>query len=460
MTVIICNYFRNAYVRIKVMKIAKKNLIAIGGLGFILSGAIVATIAYSHDRSIMNNDFTLDQYQTEFSETFAAPTNWKTCEKVDKTFVVKNNYSEPISVRIKTSSSWKDSNNVSMSNYSSGSRVNMALINYDNTNEWITKKYDNTTYVEYYRDLQPGETTSSFISGVTLNCDANLDVDTGYNDATYKLKITAQTVQASAKSEAWRTTATLSSLKTNFDYSVSPSSITDGDTCASTNSNSRYDILSCVKRVQHADALAADYDSNFGAQFGYGDYPVYGWFSSDYRTFYWYSQADDVYLPNDSSSFFSGMGRLESADGLADIKTSRVTDMKYMFNYDHDLTDISGLASWDVSKVTDMSYMFFHTYLDSLEPLRNWDVSKVTNMFDMFYQDRQNSKIETAEPISGWNVSRVTRMGGMFGHIRDFDASSLDNWTLNSSVDIDSQTFQCNVVKPSWYTYTPPQCSD
>lgn len=40
MTVIICNYFRNAYTRIEVMKIAKKNLIAIGGLGFILSGAM------------------------------------------------------------------------------------------------------------------------------------------------------------------------------------------------------------------------------------------------------------------------------------------------------------------------------------------------------------------------------------------------------------------------------------
>jgi surface protein len=436
------------------MKITKKKVFATGGLCLILAGAIVATVAYSHDRSVFNNKFQLDKYQTEFSETFDAPTNWKTCDTTDKEFVVKNTYDEAISVRLKTSSTWKDGSGRTMSNYSSGSRVNMALINYANTNEWLTKKYDGVTYLEYYRDLQPGETTSSFISGVTFNCDANLDVDTRYNDATYTLTITAQTIQASAKSDNWRTSATLyRPVNNNFNYYVWPS---DDDDC-SLRGNSGYVAYSCVKHIVHADVLPGGVTTR---QIGSGDYPIYGWLSSDYRTLYWYSEADDIYFPSDSSDMFSNMGKLESADGLEDIIASRATNMRYMFYYDHVLTDIDALSSWDVSNVERLDYMFFYTYLDTLEPLRNWDVSKVWNMNKLFTQDKYNAKIGTAEPISGWNVSNVTSAEGMFYYIRDFDASSLDSWTLNSELDIQSINFDCNTTPPSWYTYSISTCRD
>lgn len=69
---------------------------------------------------------------------------------------------------------------------------------------------------------------------------------------------------------------------------------------------------------------------------------------------------------------------------VSNWKTSKVTDMSYMFSQCANLTSLD-VSKWDTSNVTDMEYMFQGcSELTSLDA-SNWDTSKVSNMEYMFY---------------------------------------------------------------------------
>ena len=73
---------------------------------------------------------------------------------------------------------------------------------------------------------------------------------------------------------------------------------------------------------------------------------------------------------------------------LADIDTSKITDMSHLFEPtlrggDQARFFFDGIETWDVSNVTDMSYMFCYAK-NFNEPLNSWNVSKVKNMRGMF----------------------------------------------------------------------------
>lgn len=438
-------------------KIALPVLAAVFALAALVVGF---TIAYSRDRSILPNEFDIAKYQTEVIEEFTSPSNWTTCETTPKTYQVVNYSDMPVSVRVKVDESWKSSAGRSLPLVSNNSRVRMAVINYANSADWTLKSYGGRQYYVYNTDLRPGASTSTLMTGVTLNCDADLGADVDYNNAEYHLLLTAQTIQADKRSEAWRTRVTWNrEFQSAFDYWINASAITDGDVCKSSDAGTQYKAISCVKRLERSytnpvGTIAPFYIRGIGG----GDSPLLAWLSDDYRTLYWYTEADEVYLPSDCSNLFSNM-YLETLDSLEQVNTSEVTNMYYMFYYDTNLSDVSALASWDVSNVSNMRYTFFYTMLSSLEPFRNWDVSRVTKMDMMFTQDRKNYAVSSAEPLSGWNVANVVDMKGLFWNFEDFDASSLNGWTLNPNLWYDSQTFGCSVTTPTWFTREHNPCS-
>lgn len=183
--------------RLLVFAIPVIALIGIGG-----------TIAYNRNRSTFTNNFKLAGYQTLFTETFDAPQDWKTCETIDKTITVTNDAdsSGPIAVRIKLEEQWLAADSTTeLPLVSAASGLTMAQINFTANSGWTKQG----SYYYYDTDLAKGATTSSLITGVTLNCDANLSVtepgsDGVYADGTYHLKITAQAIDAASKSE-WQT---------------------------------------------------------------------------------------------------------------------------------------------------------------------------------------------------------------------------------------------------------------
>lgn len=174
----------------------KGALVAIGGI--VVAAGIGATWAVTHDLSVINNDLALANYQTTFTENFTSPPNWQTCQTVSKTITATNNSNVPVAVRVKLEGTWTAADGVTnLPNVSSASGLTMAVINYANSSDWTQEG----EYYVYNTELAPNATTTSFLSGVTLNCEANLDesADGAYAGATYNLRATFQTIQASAK---------------------------------------------------------------------------------------------------------------------------------------------------------------------------------------------------------------------------------------------------------------------
>ncbi len=189
-------------------------LIALAGVAAIVGG----TIALYTDQASFNNVFQLGDASVEYVETFKSPTNWKSCDETQKELAITNKSSVPVAARFKMVEYWKSAGSTSEGQTSDlafeyrGERV--AIINFQNEDDW---EQDGDWYV-YKGTLQANESTSSLLKSVTFNCGINFAGDivysadgksgytsqTDYQNATYHLDITAQTVDASAKDEVWQ----------------------------------------------------------------------------------------------------------------------------------------------------------------------------------------------------------------------------------------------------------------
>lgn len=183
-------------------KINDKKAIVALALLFGASFGFMMTFAVNRDSASFNNNFGLAEWKTVFTEEFESPSNWTTCETVDKTITVKNESNIDAAVRIKIDEQWLKNDGTELPLMSAASGNQMAIINFTENSGW-EKATDG--YYYYDVDLRKNDETTSLTTGVTLNCDANLSIDADYAAATYHLKFTAQTIQYDQKS-AWRTT--------------------------------------------------------------------------------------------------------------------------------------------------------------------------------------------------------------------------------------------------------------
>ena len=111
------------------------------------------------------------------------------------------------------------------------------------------------------------------------------------------------------------------------------------------------------------------------------------------------------------SYMFSGCSSLRTLD-LSTFDTSNVTDMSYMFAASKEkLTRIDGLTNWNTSKVTNMKNMFENCWLLTSLDLSSFNTSNVTNMNSMFYGD---DELETIYVRTGWNMGKVENASQMF----------------------------------------------
>ncbi len=188
----------------KLGRFMKKKGALVAICGIVVVAGIGVTWAVTHDLSVINNDLALANYQTTFTENFTSPPNWQTCQTVPKTITVTNNSNVDVAVRIKLEEDWITSDGTThLPVVSAASGLTMAQITFTANSGWTQ---DGQYYV-YDTDLAPNATTSSLTTGVTLNCEANLDesADGAYGGAEYHLKATIQTIQADKKDE-WKTT--------------------------------------------------------------------------------------------------------------------------------------------------------------------------------------------------------------------------------------------------------------
>lgn len=117
---------------------------------------------------------------------------------------------------------------------------------------------------------------------------------------------------------------------------------------------------------------------------------VYIWFDDvDDGTMYIWTDADQVYLPEDSSGMFANFPNLELISGVHNLNASEVTNMSRMFAVDTPdtgkITNLYNLREWDVGNVIDFSEMFLNqTGLQRIHGVIDWDLTKgdiYTGMF-------------------------------------------------------------------------------
>lgn len=194
----------------------KKNLI-IAGVALASIAGIGGTVAYYSDSVLFRNDFKLGAGSVEYVETFESPTNWKSCDETPKTLVITNKSDVPVVARFRMTEYWKASGSTSAGQTSdlamSYQNQRVAVINFQNQNDW---EQEGDWWV-YKTPLEKNQSTSSLLKSVTFNCAINFagtvtysaDGKTGttgtndYQDARYHLDITAQTVAADQKTQAW-----------------------------------------------------------------------------------------------------------------------------------------------------------------------------------------------------------------------------------------------------------------
>ena len=209
----------------------KKSVIAL--LLIAIIGIVGLTIAYFANSTSVENIFTTKEYGTTYTESFVSPENWLPGDTTEKTLVATNTGEVDQAVRVLVEESWTTENNGTLngwihadgtkSTHTTQSELEtderVAILNLANASDWT--KVGNYYYYNY--KLAPGDETTSFLESVTFNPKTKLD-DTcttttnngvttttcnssgdDYDNATYTLTLTIETVQYNKYATAWNT---------------------------------------------------------------------------------------------------------------------------------------------------------------------------------------------------------------------------------------------------------------
>lgn len=186
--------------------------------------------------------------------------------------------------------------------------------------------------------------------------------------------------------------------------------------------------------------------------------PIYMWYDSADQTIYWWSEADDVFANEDSSSMFSytygRYSRLDTLDlsgintinvknmsrfffgnilqslDLSVLDTRNVENMSYMFS-GFEATILPDLTGLNTGNVKDMSCMFSNAHFPSLD-LRHFDTHNVETMYRMFSQAGA-----TSINLSGWDVRKNRSVLSMFWDNRTVKTIDMSGWKNDSLESMD-----------------------
>ena len=149
-----------------------------------------------------------------------------------------------------------------------------------------------------------------------------------------------------------------------------------------------------------------------------------------------------VIANQNSAGLFYGLTNLKSIEGLANLDTSNVTNMRQMFQDSSNLTELD-LSKFNTAKVTNMYAMFYRcTNLKSLD-LSSFDTSKVTDMWRMFYGCEKLISID----VSHFNTSNVINMLEMFGSCKSLEELDLSNFETSKVTNMRDMFYGCSSLK-------------
>lgn len=136
------------------------------------------------------------------------------------------------------------------------------------------------------------------------------------------------------------------------------------------------------------------------------DYPFLGWVDEDSETFYYYTEAEKIYLNPDCKAMFASVD-YEKID-LTPFDSSKVTSTYDMFSNLYGTKEID-FSKFNTSNVTNMGRMFYKNTTPKLD-LSNFDTRKVIYMNAMFMEAWGIEELN----LSSFDTSNVWFMGNMF----------------------------------------------
>lgn len=194
----------------------KKGLLVLLGVSVVV--VIGGTLAYFTTSDSITNSFETALYQHKIVENFESPDNWTPGTTTLKTISVTNDGSIPMALRASYTEKWINGNGEEISLIDENNN-RAALINFNDS--W-TKNSDGYYYYgskENLTKLDKNETSSSFINSVTFNENISAKLvkkvsddgktitytssGEGYDNATYMLTITIDTIQYDQAENVW-----------------------------------------------------------------------------------------------------------------------------------------------------------------------------------------------------------------------------------------------------------------
>ena len=163
--------------------------------------------------------------------------------------------------------------------------------------------------------------------------------------------------------------------------------------------------------------------------------------------------------------WFYYLSKLSSITGISNLKTDKVTDMKYMFNWCYSLTSLdvsgfktdnvmnmwcmfsgcSGLTSLDVTgfktdNVTNMREMFSGcSGLTSLD-VTGFKTDNITNMYNMFYGCSGLTSLD----LSNFNTAKITDMGDLFSQCSSLTSLDLSGFKTDNVTNMRDMFSGCS----------------
>ena len=147
------------------------------------------------------------------------------------------------------------------------------------------------------------------------------------------------------------------------------------------------------------------------------------------------------YQPTSTAYWFYQCDAMTTIEGIANLKTSKVTSMAEMFRYCNVLNNLD-LRTFDTSNVTDMKCMFCYCFKLSNLYINGFNTAKVTNMSHMFHCCPMESL-----DVSSFNTSSVTDMSIMFAECKNLKTLNLKNFNTAKVVDMSYMFVSCEQAK-------------
>ena len=148
------------------------------------------------------------------------------------------------------------------------------------------------------------------------------------------------------------------------------------------------------------------------------------------------------FRPTTTEGWFYHLSELTTIEGLENLNTSKVTDMRYMFEGCSGLTSLN-ISNFSTSAVTDMGSMFEGcSSLTSLN-LSNFNTSEVTDMSRIFYGCSRLTELN----LSNFNTSAVTDMSSMFSGCSVLKELNVSNFHTSAVTDMSAMFKNCSVLK-------------